>query len=73
MNLFDTTQKIDEYKRAILSSQPTAEDIDTSSDSMTDVEQENQPPALVYIQEFDLDIEQFINTIINDTVNDSDI
>jgi hypothetical protein len=78
MQLFDNTQKIDDFNNEAHISAPSpqvppTEEIDMSSDSMTEVEQTDQPPPLtgmVYIHNFDISIEEFINDIINNTDDD---
>ena len=77
MQLFDNSEKIEEFRRMRAPQQPAppTEEIDDTSDSMTDVEQQGQPPPLagmIYIHNFDINIEDFINNLINN-VDDDDL
>jgi hypothetical protein len=75
MQLFDNSEKIEEFRSARTPPpppppQPPTEDIDDSSDSMTDVEQPPPLAGVVYIHNFDINIEEFINNLINNTDDD---
>jgi hypothetical protein len=76
MQLFDNVEKIEEFRCARAPPppppppQPQTEPIDDSSDSMTDTDQPPPLAGIVYVHNFDINIEEFINNLIDNVDDD---